>query len=130
MNNIENNDLQEILVFKSAIGNSEFQLILDGNSETVWLTEDNFFLLYGKAIRTIGEHIKNIYDSHELDKLSTWREFRQVQKEGKREVSRNLALFNLDLIISIGSRVNSKVGIEFRRWAIQKLKEYLDKRVF
>jgi hypothetical protein len=81
-------------------------------------------LLYGKAKRTKGRNIKNIYDSNELDNLSTWRELRQVQKEEKREFSRNVALFNLDLIISIGYRVNSNVVIEFRRWATQKLKEY------
>lgn len=79
MNNIENNDLQEILVFKSAVGNSEFQVILDGNTETVWLTEDQICLLFGKARRTIGGHIKNIYDSQELHKSSTWRDSRQVQ---------------------------------------------------
>ncbi len=81
-------------------------------------------MLYGKAKRTKGRNIKNIYDSNELDNLSTWRELRQVQKEEKREFSRNVALFNLDLIISIGYRVNSNVVIEFRRWATQKLKEY------
>ena len=83
--------------------------------------------LFGKARRTIGEHIKNIYKEGELYKNLTWREFRQVQKEGGREVSRKYSIYNLDIIISVGYRVKSQVGTEFRIWATQKLKEYLIK---
>lgn len=127
MKNIESNDAQNLIVFKPAKGTDEFQVILDGQSESVWLTEEQICLLFGKARRTIGGHIKNIYEVEELEKLSTWRDYRQVQKEGEREVSRNISIYNLDVIISVGYRVNSKVGIEFRRWATQKLKEYLIK---
>ncbi|NBC56769.1 MAG: hypothetical protein GVY05_00560 [Bacteroidetes bacterium] len=81
--------------------------------------------LFGKARRTIEYHIKNIYDEGELDRASTWRDFRQVQKEGKREVSRKISVYNLDVIISLGYRVKSKLGIEFRKWATRRLKEYL-----
>jgi hypothetical protein len=68
---------------------------------------------------------RTIYEEGELDKESTWREFRQVQKEGEREVSRKVSIYNLDVIISVGYRVKSQVGIEFRTWATRKLKEYL-----
>ncbi|MBC6401448.1 MAG: virulence protein RhuM/Fic/DOC family protein [Ekhidna sp.] len=81
--------------------------------------------MFGKTRRTIGEHIKNIYEEGELDREATWREFRQVQKEGEREVSRKVAIYNLDVIISVGYRVKSQVGVEFRKWATQRLREYL-----
>jgi prophage maintenance system killer protein len=71
------------------------------------------------------EHIKNIYNEGELDKEATCRKFRQVQKEGKREVERNIDHYNLDLIISVGYRINSKRGTQFRQWATQRLKDYL-----
>ena len=115
----------EVVVFKPKNGQAEFQVVLDSKHDTVWATEQQIMELFGKARRTIGEHIRNIYQENELDKETTWREFRQVQKEGKREVSRKVSLYNLDVIISVGYRVKSQVGIEFRRWATQKLKEYL-----
>lgn|SRR5690606_2383113 len=117
----------EVVVFKPKGGQTEFQVVLDGEHDTVWATEQQIMDLFGKARRTIGEHIKNIYKEGELDKDSTWREFRQVQKEGGREVSRKISSYNLDVIISVGYRVKSQVGIEFRKWATQKLKEYLIK---
>jgi hypothetical protein len=98
---------------------------LDSEHDTVWATDQQIMDLFGKARRTIGEHIKNIYEEGELDKVSTWREFRQVQTEGTRQVERKLSAYNLDVIISVGYRVKSKVGIEFRKWATSKLKEYL-----
>lgn len=115
----------EVVVFKPQDGQTEFQVVLDGENDTVWATEQQIMDLFGKARRTIGEHIKNIYEEGELDKASTWREFRQVQKEGEREVSRKVSIYNLDVIISVGYRVKSQVGIEFRKWATQRLKEYL-----
>ncbi len=115
----------EVVVFKPKGGQTEFQVVLDGEHDTVWATEQQIMELFGKARRTIGEHIKNIYEEGELDKESTWREFRQVQKEGDREVSRKVSIYNLDIIISVGYRVKSQVGTEFRKWATQRLKEYL-----
>lgn len=115
----------EVIVFKPKDGQTEFQVILDGDHDTVWATEQQIMDLFGKARRTIGEHINNIYEEGELDKVSTWREFRQVQKEGDREVSRKVSLYNLDVIISVGYRVKSQVGTEFRKWATKRLKEYL-----
>lgn len=118
---------QEIVVFNSSNTDNEFQIVLDGDNETVWVTEKQIVELFGKARRTIGEHITNIYEEGELDKSSTWREFRQVQKEGKREVSRKVQQYNLDIVISVGYRVKSQTGIEFRKWATRKLKEHLIK---
>lgn len=115
----------EIVVFKPSQGSNEFEIILDGEHDTVWVTEQQLVELYGKARRTIGEHIRNIYKEGELEKESTWRNFRQVQKEGERIVKRAVSAYNLDVVISVGYRVKSPVGIEFRKWATQRLKDYL-----
>jgi death-on-curing family protein len=117
----------EIVVFKPSQGSNEFEIILDGEHDTVWVTEQQLVELFGKARRTIGEHIRNIYKEGELEKESTWRNFRQVQKEGQRKVKRAVSAYNLDVVISVGYRVKSPVGIEFRKWATQRLKDYLVK---
>jgi predicted transcriptional regulator len=115
----------EVVIFRSQDGQTEFQVVLDGEHDTVWVTEQQIMELFGKARRTVEYHIKNIYEEGELDRVTTWREFRQVQKEGEREVSRKISVYNLDVIISVGYRVKSQVGTEFRKWATQRLKEYL-----
>ncbi|MFD2600765.1 RhuM family protein [Flavobacterium suzhouense] len=117
----------EIIVFKPSSENKEFEVILDAEHDTIWASEHQIMDLFGKARRTIGEHIQNIYAEGELNKESTWRENRQVQVEGKRSVERRLDLYNLDVIISVGYRVKSPIATEFRKWATQKLKEYLVK---
>jgi prophage maintenance system killer protein len=117
----------EFAIFKPDDGNVEFQIIIDGESNTVWATEEQIVSLFGKARRTVGEHIKNIYEEGELNKTSTWREFRQVQTEGNRKVSRKLSLYNLDVVISVGYRVKSKTGTQFRIWANKVIKDYLIK---
>ncbi len=122
MNEIDNKDFA---VFQSSDNEIEFQVILDDNEDTVWATQHQIIELFGKSRRTIGEHIKNIYSEGELDESSTRRNLRQVQKEGNRNVSRTVSLFNLDVIISVGYRVKSQRGIEFRKWATKRLKEYL-----
>ena len=93
--------------------------------ETVWLTQEQIVELFQSSKANISEHIKNIYIQGELEKSSTVRIFRTVRQEGKRQVTRVLAYYNLDAIISIGFRVNSKRGIQFRQWANKVLKEYL-----
>ena len=115
----------EFVVFKPEDGQTEFQVVLDSKNNTVWVTEQQIMELFGKARRTIQYHIKNIYDEGELDKESTRRNFRQVQQEGERKVSRITSVYNLDVIISVGYRVKSQIGIEFRKWATQRLKDYL-----
>lgn len=94
-------------------------------NETVWLTQAQIVELFQSSKANISEHIKNIYEQEELEESSTVRDFRTVRQEGKRQVVRNLTYYNLDAIISIGFRVNSKRGIQFRQWANKVLKEYL-----
>lgn len=120
-----NSTNKEIIIFKPRNQDTEFQVVLDNETDTVWATQNQLVVLFGKAKGTISEHLKNIFDSGELDKNSTVRDFRTVQTEGTRKVTRSLTHYNLDVIISLGYRVNSKVGIEFRKWATKKLKEYL-----
>lgn len=114
---MENN----ILIYTTKDGNIDVKL----EQETVWLTQEQMSLLFDKSKSSISEHIKNIFDDCELDKDSTVRKFRTVQTEGKRQVERNLDYYNLDMIISVGYRVKSKQGIQFRQWATKRLKEYL-----
>lgn len=94
-------------------------------NETVWLTQAQIVELFQSSKANISEHIKNIYEQEELDESSTVRDFRTVRQEGKRQVVRTLTYYNLDAIISIGFRVNSKRGIQFRQWANNILKDYL-----
>jgi len=95
--------------------------------ETVWLTQKQMAELFQKDIRTINEHLKNIYTEGELGSESTIRKFRIVRLEGTREVTRSIDHYNLDAIISVGYRVNSIRGTQFRIWATQRLREYLIK---
>jgi len=92
--------------------------------ETVWLTQKQMEELFQKDIRTINEHLKNIYAEGELVSESTIRKFRIVGLEGMREVARSIDHYNLDAIISVGYRVNSIRGTQFRIWATQRLREY------
>ncbi len=94
-------------------------------NDTVWLTQAQIVVLFNSTKSNISEHIKHIYADGELEKDSTVRFFRTVQNEGHRIVTRNVAHYNLDAIISIGFRVNTKQGIQFRQWANKVLKEYL-----
>lgn len=93
--------------------------------ETVWLTQAQIVELFQSSKANISEHIKNIYDSEELAVDSTVRKFRTVRMEGNRSVARTLEYYNLDMIISIGYRVNSKRGVQFRIWSTGVLKNYL-----
>jgi len=95
------------------------------DDDTVWLTQKQMADLFDKDVRTINEHIQNIYKTDELRKDSTIRKFRIVRLEGERSVIRAVDHFNLDMIISVGYRVNSKRGTQFRQWATQQLKAYL-----
>ena len=95
--------------------------------ETVWLTQAQLVGLFQSSKANISEHITNIYEEGELDKESTVRKFRTVQIEGGREVIRNIVHYNLDMIISLGYRVKSKVATNFRKWATERHKEYMIK---
>ena len=95
--------------------------------ETIWLTQQKIADVFGVTKSTISEHLTNIFESGELEKEATVRKFRTVQKEGEREVTRNLEYYNLDVIISVGYRVNSNKATQFRIWATNTLKEYIIK---
>ena len=95
--------------------------------DSVWLTQGQMAELFNTSRANIIEHISNIYSDEELDKNSTCQDFRQVRKEGKRTVTRTIPFYNLDMIISVGYRVNSKQGIIFRKWATSILKDYMIK---
>lgn len=115
----------DIIVFTSTDREVEFQVVLDGERDTVWATQQQMTELFDKARRTVGEHIQNLYTEGELEENSTRRDFRLVQKEGNREVTRKVTYYNLDVIISVGYRVKSQRGIKFRKWATKRLKKYL-----
>lgn len=95
--------------------------------ETVWLTQQQMAELFHTSRSNIVEHISHIYEEGELDEVSTCRKFRQVRMEGNRQVTRELPFYNLDMIISLGYRVKSLIATQFRRWATERLKEYMIK---
>lgn len=115
----------EILIYQSEDGLTNIEVKIQ--DETVWLTQQQMADLFQTSRTNVVEHIRHIYDEGELDETSTCRKFRQVRKEGNREVSREMPYYNLDMIISLGYRVKSKIATNFRRWATERLKEYMIK---
>jgi len=113
----------EIIIYTTEDGKETFEVNL--KEETVWLSQRQMAELFEKDSDTIGLHIKNIFSTSELDEKSTTEEFSVVQLEGKRKVKRKIKFYNLDLIISVGYRVNSKRGTQFRIWATNVLKNHL-----
>ena len=111
----------EIIIFE----NGEIKLEVNMKEDTVWLSQQQMAKLFETSRTNIIDHINNIYSDEELDKDATCQDFRQVRKEGNREVARNIPFYNLDMIISVGYRVNSKKGIAFRKWATKVLKDHL-----
>ena len=117
------NHQNPIEIYQAQDGTTQVEVRFE--NDTVWLSQAQMAMLFGKDIRTINEHITNIFDDEELGKESTTRKFRIVRQEGKRQVNREIEHYDLDMIISVGYRVKSKQGISFRRWATARLKEYL-----
>lgn len=115
------------IFYTSADGTSKINVIIDDENETVWLSQNGMADIFGVVKSTISEHLSNIYESEELTRKATVRKIRTVQKEGSRNVSRELDFYNLDAIISVGYRVNSQKATQFRIWATSILKEYLIK---
>ena len=115
----------QIVIYQGEDAKSQLQISL--RDDTVWLTQAQIVELFDSSKANISEHIKNIFSSKELSSASTVRKFRTVQKEGSRMVERSKEHYNLDLVISVGYRVNSKKGTQFRIWANQILKDYLMK---
>jgi len=113
----------QIEIYTSNEGLTQIEVNFDG--DTVWLSQTQLIVLFNSSKANISAHIKRIFLSGELPFSSTVRKMRTVQLEGKRQVSREIEYYNLDVIISVGYRVNSRSGIEFRQWATQRLKDYL-----
>ena len=115
----------DIIIYQTEDGQTQVDVRME--NDTVWLTQAQMAELFKSSRTNIVEHIQHIYDEDELDETSTCRKFRQVRQEGKRMVTREMPIYNLDMIISVGYRVNSKRGVKFRQWANRILKEYLVK---
>lgn len=122
-NNANNNG--DIVIYQSEDGNTKINVNLQ--DETVWLSQQQLAELYQSSRTNIVEHIRNIYEEGELSEVSTCRNFRQVRREGKRDVCREIPFYNLDMIISLGYRIKSSIATRFRIWATQRLKEYMIK---
>ncbi len=114
----------EYLTYVAAIGDSPESIEVRYEDENIWLTQKMLATLYGVNVATINEHISNIYKDNELEKNSSIRNFLIVQKEGNREVSRNVAHYNLQMIIAVGFKVNNERAVQFRKWANQIVKDY------
>lgn len=120
-----NENQGEIVIYQTDDGDTKIDVrFVD---ETVWLTQQQMAELFQSSRTNVVEHIRHIYEEGELDEHSTCRKFRQVQNEGGRQVSRELPYYNLDMIISLGYRIKSKIATNFRRWATERLKEYMIK---
>ena len=115
----------KIIIYQTEDGQTQIDVRLE--NETVWLTQTQMAELFQTDRTSIVRHINNIYKVEELDRESTCAKIAQVQIEGKRNVKRNIPYFNLDMVISVGYRVNSKRGVKFRQWANNVLKQYLVK---
>ncbi len=117
--------MNEIIIFKTA--DEKVSIDVRFEDETVWLSQKQIANLFDKNVMTVNEHIKNIYSEQELEEMTTIRKSLIVQKEGNRDVSREVLLYNLDVIISVGYRVKSIRGTQFRQWATKRLNEYIRK---
>ena len=115
----------EILIYQTDDGQTNIEVKIE--DDTVWLTQQQMSELFQTSRTNVVEHIKHIYEEGELDGISTCRNFRQVRKEGNREVTRQIPHYNLDMIISLGYRIKSVIATRFRQWATKRLKEYMIK---
>ena len=118
-------DTGQIILYQTQEGEAKIEVRLA--NESVWLTADQMAELFQRNKSTISRHIKNIFESGELEQNRTVAFFATVQNEGQRKVERNITYYNLNMIISVGYRVNSHRGVQFRQWATQVLKEYMIK---
>lgn len=119
------NENGDIIIYQTDDGLTKIDVKIQ--NETVWLSQQQMAELYDTTKQNISLHIRNIFDENELDENSTVKEFLTVQKEGNRNVERNVKFYNLDMIISLGYRIKSKVATNFRKWATERLKEYMIK---
>lgn len=115
----------ELILYQTQQGTVRIEVLYE--SQTFWLSQRKIAELFGVDLRTVSEHLGNIYASGELTEAATLRKFRRVQREGSRDVSREIEFYNLDAIISVGYRVNSAQATQFRIWATQTLREFIIK---
>jgi hypothetical protein len=115
----------DLILYQTEDGKTRIQCRFE--DESIWLTQAQIAELYQKDVKTINEHLLNIYEDKELDEDSTIRKFRIVRLEGKREVTREISHYSLQAILAVGFRVRSKRGTQFRQWANERLSEYLVK---
>ncbi|MDA3810669.1 MAG: RhuM family protein [Spirochaetaceae bacterium] len=113
----------KIEIFQSA--DKSIEIKVEFTNDTVWLNRHQLALLFDRDIKTIGKHVNNVFSEGELNKDSTVAKFATVQIEGTREINREIEYYNLDVIISVGYRVKSQRGTQFRQWATSRLKDYL-----
>lgn len=118
-------DNNQIIIYQGEDGQTRIDVKFTG--DTVWLSQQQMAELYQTSRSNVVEHLQHIYDEGELEEAATCRNFRQVRQEGSRQVSREMPFYNLDMIISLGYRVRSIVATHFRRWATERLKEYIIK---
>lgn len=118
-------DNNQIIIYQGEDGQTRIDVKFTG--DTVWLSQQQMAELYQTSRSNVVEHLQHIYDEGELEETATCRNFRQVRQEGSRQVSREMPFYNLDMIISLGYRVRSIVATHFRRWATERLKEYIIK---
>ena len=114
----------EYLTYVSSIGDQSDSIEMRYEDENIWLTQKMMATLYDVNVRTVNEHIKKIYSDSELEPISTIRKFRIVQTEGSRQVSREVAHYNLQMIIAVGFKVNNERAVQFRKWANRIVKDY------
>lgn len=117
------NTEDKLVIYQAADG--AIELPVDAKLETIWARQRQIAEVFGANVRTVSEHLGNIFDTEELDRGSTVRKFRIVRIEGEREVEREIDHYNLDAIISVGYRVNSKNATAFRKWATKTLRDYI-----
>lgn len=115
----------DLILYRTADNTVRLEVLYEG--ETFWLDQRRMAELFGVDVRTVNEHLRNIYDSGELSEAATLRKIRMVRTEGTREVARDITFYNLDAIISVGYRVNSAQATQFRIWATQTLREFIIK---
>lgn len=118
-------DDNQIIIYQSEDGETRIDVKFSG--ETMWLSQQQMAELYQTTRTNIVQHIRNIYADGELDEQATCKKFLQVRQEGSREVTRDIPFYNLDMIISLGYRIRSVIATHFRRWATERLKEYIIK---
>lgn len=115
--------MSEVLIYEAENGSTQVDVRLD--AETVWLTQEQMAALFGRERSVVTKHLRNVFKEGELSTAATCAKFAHVQNEGGRNVTRDIEHYNLDVVISVGYRVKSQRGVQFRQWATRILREHL-----